>query len=735
MSAPSPNEAFSPSAVFERRRCAPSQPRATPWVWNGKTTEPCRGGTKCCERNCPALSGLRLVFFRQPRALPWAGLLPGLWPSAAVLKSIASRPACFVGLAAFASLAHAQLPVARFDTVFPHSGKAGTEVEIAVTGPDLADLTTLAFDAPGFTATKIDALKFRVAIAPDCALGPHELRAVGRYGISTPATFIVGDAPEVLDPANNHARATAFAVPVPVSINGLADNAQIDVYKFTAKAGGIIAIAVAAQSLDSPMNPALVIRDAAGHEVARALNTRDRDAALEFTPPADGEYFAEVFDHLFSGGVQFPYRLTLATTQNAGSQLPPANSPATATLPDCSGFPAVAESEPNDSPAQAQKLALPCVVSGVLDREWFTFDLEKGRALWLEAVSERDGHPSDPLLVVYKITKDASGAEPSKVMLELDDTADLPAPPRWRAGSRDPAGKFVADETATYRVMLTDRFNRHAPYRLVIRDDHPEFALLALPESPANIEAEKKYFVWQPLVRRGGSAFFHIAALRRGYDGDIALRVEGLPPGLVAQGRIAAGAQTGVLVFNATTDAAPWAGYVHVLGDGGGITREARGVAYRWNVGNTDAQRLDAGLCRVAIAIAEEAAPLTIAPAEEKVWEATIGGALEIPLKIARNGQPKGEWQLAPVGLPGLNKFDPIKIDGAAANEAKLVFNFANKDGNAFVAGTHTFFVRARGVVGYKPDEKTAAKDLKDIEFSMPITVRLGEAATVSATP
>ena len=110
-------------------------------------------------------------------------------------------------------------------------------------------------------------------------------------------------------------------------------------------------------------------------------------------------------------------------------------------------------------------------------------------------------------------------------------------------------------------------------------------------------------------------------------------------------------------------------------------------------------------------------------------------GALEIPLKIARNGQPKGEWQLAPAGLPGLAKFEPVKIDGGAANEAKLTFNFTNKDGNAFIAGTHTFFVRARGVVSYKPDEKTAAKDLKHIEFSTPITLRLTEPAKVSTAP
>ena len=636
------------------------------------------------------------------------------------------RAAAFAFMLASAS---AQLPVARFDTVFPRSGKAGSEIEIAVTGPDLADLTTLAFDAPGFTATKIDALKFRIAIAPDCAPGPHELRAIGRHGISTPATFIVGDAPEFLDPGTNHSGATALAVPVPASINGIADADQIDTYKFPAKAGERVAIACAAQALGSPGNPTIVIRAADGRELSRATNTQDRDAALNFTPPSDGEFFAEVFDRLYAGSPQHVYRLTF------GSALPPSRAPATAALPDIAGIPSIAETEPNDLPAQAQKLTLPCVVTGVLDREWFTFDLEKGRALWLEAVSERDGHPTDPLLIVQKITKDANGAEQIKQVLELDDTADLPAPPRWRAGSRDPSGKFITDETATYRVMLSDRFNRHAPYRLVIRDDRAEFALLALPESPVNNEGEKKYFVWQPLVRRGGSAFFHIGALRRGYDGDIALRVEGLPASLTAQGRISAGAPAGMLVFNATADATPWAGYIHVFGEGGGITREARGVTYRWNVGNTDAQRLDAALSSIAIAVAEEAAPLTIAPVEEKVWEAVLGGTLEIPLKIGRSGLPKGEWQIEPVGLPGLKKFEPVKIDGGAATEAKLVFNFANKDGNTFTAGTHTFFARARGIVGFKPDEKAAVKDLKHVEFSTPIIVKLSEPPVSAAVP
>ena len=53
--------------------------------------EPCRGETKYREQDCPAPSGLGVFLIRKPRALPWAGLLPGLWPSIATFGLNAIR--------------------------------------------------------------------------------------------------------------------------------------------------------------------------------------------------------------------------------------------------------------------------------------------------------------------------------------------------------------------------------------------------------------------------------------------------------------------------------------------------------------------------------------------------------------------------------------------------------------------------------------------------------------------
>jgi len=120
-----------------------------------------------------------------------------------------------LALATLGACAHAQMPVARLDHAFPAGGKAGTEVEMTIAGPDLVDVTGLVFDAPGFTVTKIDGLKFKVGVPADGARGMREVRAVGKYGISSPKVFVVGDAPEIVDAGANHTRETAMALTAP----------------------------------------------------------------------------------------------------------------------------------------------------------------------------------------------------------------------------------------------------------------------------------------------------------------------------------------------------------------------------------------------------------------------------------------------------------------------------------------------------------------------------------------
>ena len=349
-------------------------------------------------------------------------------------------------------------------------------------------------------------------------------------------------------------------------------------------------------------------------------------------------------------------------------------------------------------------------------------------------IADRTGSASDAVLTVYKVTKDAAGAEVSKQVLELDDQPEPPTPPRWQLASRDPGGLFTPDETATYRVLVTDRFRSHRAYRLIARAAVPDFAVVALPDSPAN--EDKKLFKWQPNLRRGGSAPFPVAVLRRGYDGEIILRAEGLPEGVTASGAIPANAPTGLLIFRASNEAKPWCGAVRVIAEGGGVAREVQAIAHRWNVDNRDNIRVGARLGSMALGVADEVAPLTIAPAEPKVWEAVIGSDLEIPIKLVRgnpDAQPKGPWQVALYGLTGLVKWEPVTLDAGTANDGKLALHFQNKDGNSFKPGTYTVWLRGTGVVAYKADAKDKLRDLKHIEFSEPFSLKLNEAPAAAA--
>ncbi len=633
------------------------------------------------------------------------------------------------------SEAVAQLPFARIDSVYPPSGQIGTEVEVTLTGPELANSTALLFDTDKITATKVEAKKFRVALGADCPPGLHDVRAIGPTGISTPTTFFVGDTPEALDSGDNHSRAKAQEITPPCAVSGVFDSEAFDVYRFSAKAGQALAINCLAQLIDSPANPTIVLRDPAGREIARALNTHDRDAALEFTPAANGEYFVEVFDHLFAGSPQHIYRLAIADGSRSNSPLP--RTPASCTIPNQEGLPMIAESEPNDTFAQAQKISVPCVISGTqLDQDWFEFHADKDAVFWFDIISDREGWAADPLLVIYKVTHADDGTEQNSKVAEIDDQPDLPKPPWWGLGSRDAVGRFVADEAATYRVLATDRFHRQAPLRLVIRNEVPDFALVALAESPAN--EDRKIFTYQPVLRRGGSAFFHVAALRHGYDGPIELRVEGLPEGVTGRGVIEAGQTTGCLTFHAASDSKPWTGRLRVLGAANELVREAHGITYRWNAGEIDNVRLDARLCDMAMSVADEDAPLTIRVPEEKDWTATIGEQLEIPVTITHTGDVKGQWQLKPLGLAGMAKPSVQDFDGGSATEAKLALNFANKDGNTFKPGRHTFVIRALGVVKCKPEGEDQPKDRKHAEVTQAITVNLVEPpppATATAAP
>src|SRR5919197_219584 len=110
------------------------------------------------------------------------------------------------------SQGRAELPHARLFTLFPPGGKAGTTSEVAVTGLDLDEADQLRFYGANIVAKQKrseqtgepEPNRFLVTIGAEVSPGRYETRAIGRFGVTNPRTFVVGDLPEITSPATNH---------------------------------------------------------------------------------------------------------------------------------------------------------------------------------------------------------------------------------------------------------------------------------------------------------------------------------------------------------------------------------------------------------------------------------------------------------------------------------------------------------------------------------------------------
>ena len=443
------------------------------------------------------------------------------------LRFEVSRLAVMMTLIAAAGIgaAFAQLPLARLHTVFPPGGRAGSTVEVAVAGVDLDDATRLHFSHAGITSAPAkDANKFTVTLGADVPSGFYDARFVGRYGVSNPRAFVVGDLPETIESSGNNSPETAAVLTPVTTVNGRAPANAVDWFKLTAKKGRRIFFDCAAKSIDSRMDAVLTLCDANGRELER----NRRGGVLDFTAPADGEYLLKVHDFTYRGGEEFFYRLTISAAPRIDFVFPPAglagtkgrftsygrNLPKSApakdltidgkpleeleleielprqsTAPDAmvesmdyrlaspdgvsnpvwiglATAPVVTEQEPNNKPDAAQNISPPCEVAGQFypanDVDWFTFDAKKGDAFWVEVFSQRLGLPTSPFVVIQRVTKSDKGEELSADVQEIYESDANVGGAEFNTRSRDPVARFEAKDDGAYRVQVRDLFNRSA---------------------------------------------------------------------------------------------------------------------------------------------------------------------------------------------------------------------------------------------------------------------------------
>ena len=585
------------------------------------------------------------------------------------------------------------LPAPRLLTVFPMGVQAGTSIEVTIAGDNIDEDPKLVFSTPKLSAEpkrdeKGVVLKnqFVVQAAADAPQGLHEARLLTRLGISSARCFSVGGLREVARIKPNTTAETAIELAPGTVCNAFTTARGIDFYTFKAAKGARLLLDCTTTGIDSRLTPVLLLSDEQGRE----LLAERRTAFIDFTAPAEGKYTLKVHGLTYQGGAENFYRLAVSEVAPGKpvkrQPVTPVLSAASVPTIDPAATPFVDEVEPNNKAAQAQKIQLPCAIRGAFasagDVDTYEFEGRKGDVWWVEAVSARLGLPTDPFVLVQKVVKGPAG----EVLTDVGEFNDIPSPVKlssagyaydgvpYDVGSPDALGKLECKEDGVYRLQIRDLFGGTRSdagnvYQLVVRKAEPDFSLVSW-AMHMELRNGDRANLSKPVALRGGATMaFDVVALRRdGFDGEIQIEMENLPPGVKAAGlRIPPGKSQGTLLLTAAEDAPRGFSVAKVFGraqiNGAEVRRNCPSASMAWPVKDHSAEvpapRLFADM-PVSVGGAEQT-PLSILPGQEQAFEAVAGQKLTIPLKLHWRGEfSAGPVKLKPLGadFAGVAAFD-----------------------------------------------------------------------------
>jgi len=240
--------------------------------------------------------------------------------------------------------ASAQLPHARLSWIYPPGGSAGAEIDVTVGGEDLDDLTQLRFSHPDIgSQPKLEPLfpsseknrvvpnRFRITIPSSVPPGVYDVRAVGRYWVSTPRRFTVTGHTGMVEQGTHATAATAMPLPLNTPLYGHAEGNAVDWYRFHLGKNQWIVIDCMAERIDSAMDATLAVVDASGHTLRVERDSDLEDPIVHFVAPREGDYWVEVYDALYRGGNDYGYCVEARTAPSIDYVFPPAAQPGTPT--------------------------------------------------------------------------------------------------------------------------------------------------------------------------------------------------------------------------------------------------------------------------------------------------------------------------------------------------------------------------------------------------------------------
>lgn len=370
-------------------------------------------------------------------------------------------------------------------------------------------------------------------------------------------------------PVSSKTPESPTSITLPATVNGQVLPGAVDRYRFTAQRGQRLVVAVSARELIPYLADAVpgwfqatvALCNTQGKELAYDDDFRFHpDPVLLYTIPYDGEYVLEIKDALYRGREDFVYRIAVGELPFVAGIFPLGTRVGTPASVELSGWnlatekfslnpkdmtpgiqmfsvrnrkwtsnrvpfavdtlPEIAEKESNNSPGNAQRVTLPVIVNGRIDKpgDWDVFRLD-GRA-GDEIVAEVTARRLDsPLDSVLKLT-DSTG----KQIAFNDDHEDKGSGLNTHHADSFLTATLPAD--GAYFVHLGDTQRKGGwayGYRLRISPPRPGFDLRVVPSSLS--------------VRGGGTVPLTVFALRRdGFTNEIELVLKDAPEGYKLSG-------------------------------------------------------------------------------------------------------------------------------------------------------------------------------------------------------
>lgn len=569
------------------------------------------------------------------------------------------------------------LPSPRLLTIFPMGGQVSQTVEVTVGGENLDELSGLFFSDPRIVATpatdekqQVVPNRFRISIPTDIGTGLVEAFAVARLGVSSSRVFSIGQLTEIVQTKPSSSIKDAISIEANSTVNATMIAKGVNHYRFSAKAGQSVRIDCSSRSIESKLDPVIVLMTSSG----KVLATDRLGNGISVRIESDDEYQIRVHDLTYQGGPEFFYRLSLQTVLPTSEPIRFASTKHVAQY----SWPPVnfdygkskAEAEPN-SLDQPQQVELPCQISGsfypAADADCFSFQAKKGEKWWIEIASHRMGAPTGPAAIVQQ-SMNVEGKATWRDVLELKD---IPSPmkvssnhyaydgPPYNGGSTDLIGMLDIPEDGLYRLQLNDLFggtrvNPACIYHLIIRPATPDFALTGWVKHVELRNGDRNALSKPLALRPGATIALEIGAFRRdGFNGPIRLEVTGLPDGVSASAVDIAATQTSGTVFLTAGNQAPKGiGSIKIVGhseiDGTTATRSCQLSSMSWPIRDHWQEFPRPRLLQHVPVSVTDAEPATITiqpPADENGnfrMKAAAGTVVKIPLKIERRSEFSG---------------------------------------------------------------------------------------------